>query len=361
MLNVKMYLLAGSVLISASLPAAAQPAGEDGAAPIRPYKLTEEREPCDNFDPQRRPHFGDMHVHTAWSFDASTQDTRNRTEEAYRFAKGEPMGIQPYDENDKATRTIQLDRPLDFTAVTDHSEFLGEVPMCTTPGKPGYWHPVCLIHRYFPQYSFLTFGAAGLSYKHRWGLCGDDNKICFAEAADSWRQIQKANEEAYDRSADCSFTSFNGYEWTAGAELGQNLHHNVIFRNHKVPDHALGWIETPSQVDLWDYLDEECVAGKPGCDAVVIPHNSNISGGLMFETARLTNQDIPSEPVTAADIGVVGFFLKSCSTRAPRNATADCPPGRPTNTVTLKKWVTTVLVARTPETCALLTTNGLHP
>ncbi len=100
-----------------------------------PFTRTEERQPCSNYTAERRPLFGDLHVHTAWSFDASSQDTRNTPADAYRFAQGAPMGIQPYDENDRATRTIQLDRPLDFTAVTDHSEFLGEVHMCTTPGR----------------------------------------------------------------------------------------------------------------------------------------------------------------------------------------------------------------------------------
>ena len=268
---------------------------------VRPYAITEERDPCSEYTPERRPHFGDTHVHTAYSFDASTQDTRNRTAEAYRFAKGERMGIQPYDENDQPTRFIKLDRPLDFTAVTDHSEFLGEVRMCTTPGMSGYWHPVCLVHRYFPQYSFATFGAAGLSYKHRWGLCGDESETCFANAADTWQEIIAANEAAYDRSSDCNFTSFVGYEWTASAQRGQNLHHNVVFKNQNVPDRALSWIETPSQVDLWDYLEQDCVADKPGCDAVVIPHNSNLSGGLMFESARVSGQEAPTDSVTAEE------------------------------------------------------------
>jgi hypothetical protein len=266
--------------------------------PAPPFTRTEERAPCGDYFPERRPHFGDLHVHTALSFDASSQDTRNTPADAYRFAKGHPMGIQPYDDAGRATRTIQLDRPLDFTAVTDHAEFLGEVRICTTPGGPDYWHPVCLVHRYLPRLSFMTFGAAGLSYKHRWGLCGDNNETCYARAADAWREIQQAAEDAYDRSDDCQFTSFVGYEWTAGGETGQNLHHNVIFRNDRVPDRAISWLETPSQVQLWDYLEQQCVADRPGCDAVAIPHNSNISGGLMFETARVANRVIPVEPVT---------------------------------------------------------------
>jgi hypothetical protein len=262
---------------------------------------TEKREPCSDYDPLRRPHYGDLHVHTAWSFDASTQDTRNRPIDAYRFAMGEAMGIQPYDEDDQPTRTIQIDRPLHFTSVTDHAAFMGEVRICTTPGMDGYWSGVCLVHRYFPQWSFLTFGAAGLSYKNRLGPCGENNEYCLAKAADTWRDIQADTEEAYDRSSDCRFTSFVGYEWTAGLQTGQNLHHNVIFRNAYVPDEAKSWIETPSQVDLWDYLDTECVEGRPGCDAVVIPHNSNLSAGLMFETAYMGDDAAASKPVTRAD------------------------------------------------------------
>jgi hypothetical protein len=284
------------------VPAAAAPQREFTATVIAPpFTRTEEREPCADYDPLRRPYFGDLHVHTAWSFDASTQDTRNKPADAYRFAMGEPMGIQPYDENDQPTRTIRIDRPLNFAAVTDHSEFLGEVRICTSPGMKGYWHPVCLIHRYFPRWSFLTFGAAGLSYKVRLGPCGKNNGYCLARAADTWKDIQAAAEEAYDRSSDCRFTSFVGYEWTAGLQTGQNLHHNVIFRNDRVPDEAKSWIETPSQVDLWDYLDEQCVAGRPGCDAVVIPHNSNLSAGLMFESAYTGKDGVPPGPVTAAE------------------------------------------------------------
>jgi len=278
----------------AATPAAQRP----GSLP--PFSRTEEREPCADYDPLRRPHFGDLHVHTAWSFDASTQDTRNRPIDAYRFAMGEPMGIQPYDENDQPVRTIRIDRPLDFTAVTDHAAFLGEVRICTSPDEDGYWHPVCLVHRYLPQWSFLTFGAAGLSYKQRLGPCGENNETCLSRAADTWRDIRADTEQAYDRSSDCTFTSFHGYEWTAGLKTGQNLHHNVIFRNNTVPDHAKSWIETPSQVDLWDYLDHECVEGLPGCDAVVIPHNSNLSAGLMFETAY-TGDDTATGTITVEE------------------------------------------------------------
>ena len=75
---------------------------------------------------------------------------------------------------------------------------------------------------------FLTFGAAGLSYKERLGPCGENNKTCLGKAADTWMDIRADTEQAYDRSSDCKFTSFHGYEWTAGLQTGQNLHHNVL-------------------------------------------------------------------------------------------------------------------------------------
>ena len=66
-----------------------------GAAPERPYPVTEKREPCAEFHPLRHPYFGDTHVHTAFSHDASTQGTRNTPWDAYRFARGQALGIQP--------------------------------------------------------------------------------------------------------------------------------------------------------------------------------------------------------------------------------------------------------------------------
>ncbi|MDX1735181.1 MAG: DUF3604 domain-containing protein, partial [Halioglobus sp.] len=238
------------------------------------------------------------HVHTAWSFDASAQDTRNTPADAYRFAQGSPLSIQPYDDNGRGMREIRIDRPLDFAAVTDHSEFLGEMKICRERGNPGYMHPVCMAHRYLPGMTRFAFGGVGLSLKRRWGFCGEDDAHCLAEARSSWAAMREAAERAYDRSQDCSFTSFVGYEWTGTVGRGRNIHHNVIFANAQVPDYPLGWIDSPSQVQLWDYLESECVNGVPGCDGIAIPHNSNLSGGLQFETARLETGEVPAGAVS---------------------------------------------------------------
>jgi hypothetical protein len=81
--------------------------------------------------PLRRPYFGDLHSHTKYSLDAGTQGTRLGPHDAYRFARGEKVGIQPHDASGRPLRELELDRPLDFAAVTDHSEFFGEVELCT--------------------------------------------------------------------------------------------------------------------------------------------------------------------------------------------------------------------------------------
>ncbi len=292
------FLTLITLLASAASPAAVH-AADISTAPSRPYAVSEEREPCADYDPLRRPFFGDTHVHTAYSFDASTQDTRNTPRDAYRFARGETMGIQPYDADGNPLRTVRLERPLDFVSVTDHAELMGEVNLCTTPGSPGYSSIICWIHRNWPNLAFRLFGWRTLVAKSHWGLCGEDWKHCIAATGELWRASQAAGEEAYDRSASCSFTSFVGYEWTATVDDGNNLHRNVIFRNHRVPDLPVSWVDTPSASDLWDHLQRKCVDGIPGCDVLTIPHNSNISAGLMFATAKLAVSKDVAKPVDA--------------------------------------------------------------
>jgi len=286
-------------LAALALPAAAL-AVDSETGPPRPFGATESRQPCAAYAPLRAPFFGDTHVHTAYSFDASTQDTRNTPRDAYRFARGEEIGIQPYDAAGNATRSIQLARPIDFAVVTDHSEMLGEIALCTTPGSPGFDSILCRIHRRWPALSFRVLATRSLILKSRWGICPDDDPECRRATAGVWNAIREAAEEAYDRSPACRFTSFVGYEWTGILEDGINLHRNVIFRNERVPALPVSWVETPSAVDLWDRLERDCIRGIPGCDALTIPHNSNLSAGLMFESAALAGTGDAGRPFEAS-------------------------------------------------------------
>lgn len=249
---------------------------------------SEEREECRQHEPLRQPFFGDTHIHTVYSFDANGQDTRNTPRDAYRFAKGEQIGLQPYTADGQATRTAQLRRPLDFTVLSDHAELLGEIRMCSTPGSPSFDSDLCFVYQAFKPVTFSFFAVRNMIMRERFQFCGPDGSLCYDQARLVWKDIQAAAEEAYDRTAECSFTSFVGYEWTASVGAGENLHRNVVFRNDKVPDLPPSWVETPSAYNLWEHLQKDCVDGIEGCDAFTIPHNSNISGpGLMFASAKL--------------------------------------------------------------------------
>ena len=80
-------------------------------------------------DPERNAYFGQTHVHTSWSFDAYVFGTTvTGPEEAYQFALGQPI-------KHPGGYMVQLKRPLDFQAVTDHAEYVGAIRLANDPGS----------------------------------------------------------------------------------------------------------------------------------------------------------------------------------------------------------------------------------
>ncbi len=263
---------------------------------------------CSHFDAQRQPFFGDLHVHTVYSLDANTQGTLTTPHQAYQFALGEELGVQPFLEDGTATRSTQLERPLDFAAVTDHAELFGEVEICTNPDYLEYNTLECLFYRSDPENSFIIFNLVSVGLPElpqfpvpegiplvsdlpvigsngtipRLPFCGLNGATCLEAAKTPWNDTQAAAEAYYDRSSDCSFTTFVGYEYT-GAPLSNNLHRNVIFKTEVVPELPPAYQEYPREELLWATLSEKCKT-EDGCEYLTIPHNSNLSAGMMFET-----------------------------------------------------------------------------
>jgi hypothetical protein len=269
-------LVVASGMILAGRPAAAEP---DLA-----FERTELRESCAEHDPLRRPFFGDLHVHTAHSLDASTQGTRNAPRDAYRFARGERVGLQPHAPDGTPLRHARLDRPLDFAALTDHAEFFGETRICNDPSLVGHDSVVCGVYRRWPRLAFFVMNgrvaSSGDPERHR--FCGPGGSRCIEAARGPWDDIRDAAEAAYDRSSRCAFTSFVAYEWTAAVDT-RNLHRNVLFRNERVPALPATAVDAPTPWSLWSALESGCTQALPGCEYLVIPHNSNLSGGIMFD------------------------------------------------------------------------------
>ena len=261
-----------------------------------PAGLVDEREACADRNPRRNAYFGALHIHTDYSFDSSVFDNRNGPEEAYAFARGGPALLPPLDENGRGTREVIIDRPLDFAAVTDHAEMLGETALCTEPSSPMYEHTICRRYRGESvlgalvsgpaQYLMRIFGLIpdGKGMPRDPELCASDGRLCLDYARGRWQEIQSAAEDHYDRSSACEFTTFVGYEYSAVTPEANNLHRNVLFRSASVPPVPMSAREAEATSDLWKSLRDQCLDAEGDCDVLAIPHNSNWSGGRMFDT-----------------------------------------------------------------------------
>jgi hypothetical protein len=251
------------------------PAQEDRAADAS------EAAACAEHNPERDVYWGDLHVHTALSSDAWRSNVRTTPDDAYRFARGEEIFLAPLDSEGNGTRSVRLERPLDFAAVTDHAETLGVMALCADPASDSYDSQACDFFRRLPSTPAYPrdpdVPPRGEIYAM---LCGEDGSSCRAAAQVPWQTTLAAAARWNDTSPTCEFTTFNAYEWS-GARGGPLLHRNVIFRNDATapPVSSSYW---PRPWDLFRQLQADCLEANSGCDVLAIPHNSNTSQGQMF-------------------------------------------------------------------------------
>lgn len=260
---------------------------------------TEERAPCADRSPLRNAYFGDLHVHTVYSFDASRYDVRTTPAQAYAFARGESVWLPPLGPDGKGTREVKLRRPLDFAAVTDHAELMAETSLCTGAG-PAADSNMCKSYKGVGGVPTLGIRLSDPSPGHPEGICGADGALCASESGTIWQEMQKAAEDYYDRTASCTFTTFVGYEYS-GSPFVSNIHRNVIFRNAHVPGLPIHYFDEPEPRGLWAALRGACLDAGTGCDVLAIPHNSNWSNGRIFAVEYGEAQTPAEQAVAAAD------------------------------------------------------------
>jgi hypothetical protein len=220
-------------------------------------------------NPTRNAYFGDLHVHTRYSFDAFIFGTTANPDDAYTFAKGgtikHPAGFD-----------MKLDRPLDFEAVTDHGMYLGMVPAMTDPSSPAYQHPEAATIRSIKTPEERRGAFVGM-FPYLRGDQGKRQYLNLDVVHAAWSDIIAAAERNNDPG---KFTAFIGYEYTSDGDSRDNLHRNVIFRGSKAPDTPFTRLDSSNPEDLWAAMDRW---RQQGIDALAIPHNSNGSGGRMFQ------------------------------------------------------------------------------
>jgi hypothetical protein len=227
-------------------------------------------------------YFGDLHMHTSNSPDAYGQgNVELRPDDAFNYAKGEELTAYN-------GMKVRLRRPLDFLAITDHSEFLGityrlvrrdSALLATEWGqKAGEWTK---------EEAIAQVGKGFTA-----GILTPDNFI--GQVDEPYRQSvwNSVVDNADRHNEPGKFTAFAAYEFTSMID-GNNLHRCIILEDGAdVAKQLLPFSshDSTDPEDLWAAL--AAYEQKSGGTAISIPHNSNISGGMMFDEKTLSGDPI---------------------------------------------------------------------
>ncbi len=270
--------LVGLYLASASLsPGVVRAEVEEGG------KATAGYSPYAGEDFPREVFFGDTHIHSSWSADAGNMGNRRiGPDSVYRFSRGEEITAHN-------GMPVRLRRPLDFILLSDHAEYLGvmnmldrEDPILLRTETGRRW----LEWRKAGEH-LKVFAEFGLSL-----LASEDIIESREVERTAWSRVV-ANAERWNEPG--RFTAFIGYEWTS-TPGGRNLHRNVIFADdgqRALQVIPISSFHDPRPESLWRFMSD--YEAETGGRILAIPHNSNVSGGLMFAL-----EDSAGKPIDAA-------------------------------------------------------------
>lgn len=228
--------------------------------------------------------FGDTHFHTNLSFDAGLVGTSLDVDAAFRFARGETV-------KSNSGQPVQLIRPLDFLVITDHAEFLGLAPMIQNSAPElladpwGAW-----VHERFNSgqegrmeafSNIIEYGTSGVN-----PMGSNDGArsiwIDFVEKTETYNEPGR-------------FSAMTGFEWSS-SPAGDNLHRVVIHRDGPETTSRTfpySMFDSAGPEGLWKYLAD--YENKTGGQALAIPHNGNLSNGLMFSDKMSNGKPITRE------------------------------------------------------------------
>ncbi|MCZ6830258.1 MAG: DUF3604 domain-containing protein [Gammaproteobacteria bacterium] len=220
----------------------------------------------------RQVFWGDTHLHSSYSADASAAGNVNLDPvAAYRFARGEAVtahnGMQ-----------VQLIRPLDFLVVSDHAEYLGMMPQL----RAG--NPEILATPTGKRWFDMLQGDDDTRMKMVMEVINSlhEPKIeAPAARRTAWDSMLQASD---DYNEPGRFTALSGYEWTSMPDRGNNLHRVVVFRDGADKTSQIlpfSAFDSENPEDLWRFLER--YERDTGGSVMAIPHNSNLSNGLMFQ------------------------------------------------------------------------------
>jgi hypothetical protein len=239
-------------------------------------------------------YWGDLHVHTVESLDAVLFGNTLTIEDAYRFARGDTL-------RSDGGELMQLSRPLDFAAITDHAEGFGTRLRCgdedlslserlhcwlmeepnvvtflllaaaagqasdgeTAPGEAGVYQQ---LQRVKPDYITIPICA----------LDDDEGQRCYADSNVDWARYVSLADKHNEPGV---FTAFAAYEFSPALPQQGKHHRNVIFNGSQLPDHATSSLDVPNAIELWQALESQCTGD---CDFFTIPHNTNKAWGLFY-------------------------------------------------------------------------------
>lgn len=247
-------------------------------------------------DVRTNVYWGDVHLHSNYSWDAyGTGNTTLTPDQAYRFARGLPV-IHP-----NRSSTVRIRRPLDFLAVTDHAIMLGVQAMLDQRDSEllaTEWGQRLLeIHEQAPIAGVMREGG-------RLGVMGgpeggtpEREEMMNEVFASTVRARAWADEidAAENNNVPGAFTTLIGWEWTSTPD-GRNIHRCVITDASGAQAREIipfSNYQSLRPEDLWSYFAE--TSDRTGIDFVAIPHNSNLSGGLMFDTVDSDGRPIDAE------------------------------------------------------------------